>query len=73
MLIQNRSKRTYELKVGTIKPLGVIDVPEDKVEDVLKSGCGELVVLEEAKANEPEDNEPEEEAPKPVKKAVKRS
>ena len=71
MLIQNRSKRTYELKVGTIKPLGVIDVPEDKVEDVLKSGCGELVVLEVAKANETE--EPEEEAPKPVKKAVKRS
>ena len=70
MLIQNRSKRTYELKVGTIKPLGVINVPEDKVEDVLKSGCGELVVLEVAKANEPE---PEEEAPKPVKKAVKRS
>jgi hypothetical protein len=68
MLIQNRSKRTYELKVGTIKPLGVIDVPADKVEDVLKSGCGELVVLEVAKANEPE-----EEAPKPVKKAVKRS
>lgn len=71
MLIQNRSKRTYELKVGTIKPLGVIDVPEDKVEDVLKSGCGELVVLEVAKANEPEKEE--EEAPKPVKKAVKRS
>lgn len=70
MLIQNRSKRTYELKVGTIKPLGVIDVPEDKVEDVLKSGCGELVVLEVAKANE---SEKEEEAPKPVKKAVKRS
>lgn len=70
MLIQNRSKRTYELKVGTIKPLGVIDVPEDKVEDVLKSGYGELVVLEVAKANEPEK---EEEAPKPVKKAVKRS
>lgn len=70
MLIQNRSKRTYELKVGIIKPLGVIDVPEDKVEDVLKSGCGELVVLEVAKANEPEE---EEEAPKPVKKAVKRS
>ena len=68
MLIQNRSKRTYELKVGTIKPLGVIDVPEDKVEDVLKSGSGELVVLEVAKANEPE-----EEAPKPVKKVVKRS
>ena len=70
MLIQNQSKRTYELKVGAIKPLGVIDVPEDKVEDVLKSGCGELVVLEVAKANEPEK---EEEAPKPVKKAVKRS
>ena len=52
MLIQNRSKRTYELKVGIIKPLGVIDVPEDQVEDVLKSGCGELVVLEVAKANE---------------------
>ena len=68
MLIQNRSKRTYELKVGTIKPLGVIDIPADKVEDVLKSGCGELVVLEVAKANEPD-----EEAPKPVKKAVKRS
>ena len=68
MLIQNRSKRTYELKVGTIKPLGVIDVPADKVEDVLKSGCGELVVLKVAKANEPD-----EEAPKPVKKAVKRS
>lgn len=70
MLIQNRSKRTYELKVGIIEPLGVIDVPEDKVEDVLKSGCGELVVLEVAKANEPKK---EEEAPKPVKKAVKRS
>lgn len=70
MLIQNRSKRTYELKVGIIKPLGVIDVPEDKVEDVLESGCGELVVLEVAKAKEPEK---EKEAPKPVKKAVKRS
>ena len=73
MLIQNQSKRTYELKIGTIRPLGVIDVPEDKVEEVLKSGCGELVVLSVAKAEEPKGEAKEEKLSTPAKKAVKRS
>ena len=43
MLIQNQSKRTYELKVGVIRPLGVIEVPDGEAEAILKAGLGELV------------------------------
>ena len=49
MLIQNQSKRTYELKVGVIRPLGVIEVPDGEAEAILKAGLGELVALEVAK------------------------
>ena len=49
MLIQNQSKRTYELKVGVIRPLGVIEVPDGEAEAILQAGLGELVALEVAK------------------------
>lgn len=49
-LIQNQGQRIFELSIGVIAPKDVVNVPEDKLKKVLSEGCGELVVLEVAKA-----------------------
>ena len=74
MLIQNQSKRTYELKIGVIRPLGVIEVPDGGAEAILKAGLGELVALEVAKPAKEEVKKDEVVAPKTTAtKAKKRS
>ena len=74
MLIQNQSKRTYELKVSVIRPLGVIEVPDGEAEAILEAGFGELVALEVAKPAKEEAKKEEVEEPKATAtKAKKRA
>ena len=74
MLIQHQSKRTYELKVGVIRPLGVIEVPDGEAEAILEAGLGELVALEVAKPAKEESKKEEVEEPKATAtKAKKRA
>lgn len=63
MLIQNQSKRTYQLSIGILEPLQVVEV-EDSIGQILVDGYkGELVSLSVKKPEEKKEDK------KPVKKA----